>query len=178
MTGDDARYAVLLRSINVSGRNRVPMADLRESLTAFGLTQVSTYIASGNAVVSATSAPDGAALGEYLAARFGFEIPTLVCPAAQIRAIVAAVPDGWVNDAEQKCDVVFLLGGRSPAELAAFLAADPRVEDQLLVDGALVGRVDRVNQSRARIRNVIASPWYRWVTVRNINTVRAIAARL
>jgi uncharacterized protein (DUF1697 family) len=46
------RYLVLLRGINVGGRNKVPMAALRELLERHGHTKVSTYIASGNVILS------------------------------------------------------------------------------------------------------------------------------
>ena len=45
------RCALLLRAVNVSGTNRVPMAELRALLSGRGgLHNVSTYIASGNIV--------------------------------------------------------------------------------------------------------------------------------
>jgi len=47
-----SRYLVLLRGINVGGRNKVPMAALRELLESHGHTNVSTYIASGNVILS------------------------------------------------------------------------------------------------------------------------------
>lgn len=42
---DSKRYLVLLRGINVGGRNKVPMAQLRALLAELGYTDVSTYIA-------------------------------------------------------------------------------------------------------------------------------------
>ena len=42
------RYVALLRGINVGGRNKVPMAELREAFERAGHTDVSTYIQSGN----------------------------------------------------------------------------------------------------------------------------------
>ncbi|GGP16708.1 DUF1697 domain-containing protein [Oceanobacillus neutriphilus] len=41
-------YIALLRGINVGGKNKIKMAELRESLTAIGLENVRTYIQSGN----------------------------------------------------------------------------------------------------------------------------------
>jgi uncharacterized protein (DUF1697 family) len=41
-------YLVLLRGINVGGKNKVPMAELRKVLEDLGFENVSTYIASGN----------------------------------------------------------------------------------------------------------------------------------
>ncbi|MGB3732575.1 DUF1697 domain-containing protein [Microbacterium sp.] len=47
------RCALLLRAVNVGGRNRVPMAELRALLASrTDLTDVSTYIASGNVICS------------------------------------------------------------------------------------------------------------------------------
>ena len=46
------RYLVLLRGINVGGKNKVPMAPLRELLEELGYEDVSTYIASGNVILS------------------------------------------------------------------------------------------------------------------------------
>ena len=62
MTG----YLVVLRGINVGGKNKVPMAPLRELLGELGFPNVATYIASGNVVLSsegsaAESNPPGVA---------------------------------------------------------------------------------------------------------------------
>jgi uncharacterized protein (DUF1697 family) len=43
-------YVALLRGINVSGKNKIKMAELKEHLTEWGLIDVQTYIQSGNLV--------------------------------------------------------------------------------------------------------------------------------
>ena len=48
-----ATHVALLRGINVGGRNRVAMADLREVVVGLGHSDVSTYIQSGNVLFSA-----------------------------------------------------------------------------------------------------------------------------
>ena len=42
------RFALLVRGINVGGKNKVLMAELREELQTIGLDGVETYINSGN----------------------------------------------------------------------------------------------------------------------------------
>ena len=42
------RYALLVRGINVGGKNKVVMAQLRQELTELELEKVETYINSGN----------------------------------------------------------------------------------------------------------------------------------
>lgn len=44
-------YIIFLRGVNVSGKNLIKMADLKEYLTLNGFANVSTYIQSGNIVV-------------------------------------------------------------------------------------------------------------------------------
>lgn len=46
------RYLVLLRAVNVSGQNKIKMAELKEALEVAGFESVKTYIQSGNVFVS------------------------------------------------------------------------------------------------------------------------------
>src|SRR5215472_18783581 len=62
-----ATHIALLRGINVGGRNKVAMADLRDVVTSLGHTDVVTYIQSGNVVFTATEPePDSIALADGL----------------------------------------------------------------------------------------------------------------
>ena len=46
------KYLVLLRGINVGGKNKIPMADLKKCLENLGFSDISTYIASGNVLLN------------------------------------------------------------------------------------------------------------------------------
>lgn len=73
-------YIALLRGINVGGHRKILMADLKSLLTKSGLTNVSTYIQSGNIVFE--SDLDAEALEIQIAKlikdHYGFDVPTLV----------------------------------------------------------------------------------------------------
>ncbi len=58
-------HVALLRGINLGGRNRVAMADLRTVVTSLGHTDVATYIQSGNVVFTSTQT-DTAAIATAL----------------------------------------------------------------------------------------------------------------
>ena len=45
-------YVALLRGVNVGGNNMISMSALKESFTALGFAQVTTYINSGNIMFS------------------------------------------------------------------------------------------------------------------------------
>ena len=51
-------WIALLRGVNVGGRRKLPMADLRTTLTGLGLSDVATYIQSGNVVFRASGTPE------------------------------------------------------------------------------------------------------------------------
>ena len=42
------RYIALLRGINISGKNKVPMAELRKCFESLGVMEVKTCLNSGN----------------------------------------------------------------------------------------------------------------------------------
>lgn len=46
------RYIALLRGINISGKNKVPMAELKKSFEKLAFEGVKTYLNSGNIIFS------------------------------------------------------------------------------------------------------------------------------
>lgn len=92
-------YAALLRGINVSGRNKVPMAELRSVLEGLGHREVRTYLQSGNAVFTTDSegsedseAELAAAVETAIEKHFGFRVPCLVRDHAYLAAVADACP--------------------------------------------------------------------------------------
>ncbi|MDO9486292.1 MAG: DUF1697 domain-containing protein [Actinomycetota bacterium] len=85
---------VLLRAVNVGGNNKLPMAQLREALTAAGLLNVRTYIQSGNVVCqSKLAAPKVAALVQkVIADDFGLQVPTVGLTRAELAEAIAQWP--------------------------------------------------------------------------------------
>ncbi|MFF5505295.1 DUF1697 domain-containing protein [Streptomyces roseolus] len=89
-------YALLLRGINVSGRRKLPMAELRELLEGLGHRDVRTYLQSGNAVFTtdgpASETTLATAVEQAVAQRFGFTCDCLVRDAAYLAAVAEACP--------------------------------------------------------------------------------------
>ncbi|MBV7269520.1 DUF1697 domain-containing protein [Winogradskyella luteola] len=88
-------YIALLRGINVGGHKKVPMAELRELLTSFGLKNVKTYIQSGN-VIFQSLGNDNKALEKQIKQsildHFGFDVSVLVKTRAQLKKIFDDCP--------------------------------------------------------------------------------------
>ena len=138
------RYAIFLRGVNVAGI-KVPSADLKRVLSDLGLTDVKTYVASGN--VTGVSEEKAAALQmkveAALSTAFSYDAHVQVFSHDQLASIVTGYP--FETDDDHHRYVVFSDSGRTEilAELRpmfeGLVAADSRLtdEDRQVVDAYL-----------------------------------------
>ena len=119
-----ATHVALLRGINVGGRNKVPMADLREVVTSLGHTGVTTYIQSGNVLFS-TAQTDTAKLAAALEAaiedRFGIWASVVVLSRDELAEVLASNP--YHDEPNPKLVHVVFLNGKPPNDLLDRIAA-------------------------------------------------------
>lgn len=87
-------YIALLRGINVGGKNKMPMAELRKTLEGIGLSRVSTYIQSGNVLFESSEGEEALRrkIGEGLMSAFGFAPAIVLRTVEQFRAVVDGYP--------------------------------------------------------------------------------------
>jgi uncharacterized protein (DUF1697 family) len=173
------RYVALLRGINVGGRNKVPMARLKEVFQEVGHTKVRTYINSGNIIFESPRLEVRDLSDELEAAietEFGFPARVLVLHGATVKQIAAALPDDWTRDERSSCNVLYLFPEwTSPKALQAF-HFNPEFEEGRYCAGAILSRVDRAHIGRSAVHKMIGTDLYSHVTIRNCNTARKLAA--
>jgi len=117
-----ATYVVLLRGINLGGRNRVGMAPLRDLLSSSGYGEVRTYVQSGNVILRSRSGEKAlaASLRQRLSDAFGFDIGIFVRTPAQLADVAANNPFvGPGVDPGRQLHVAFLEAVPDPGALAA-----------------------------------------------------------
>lgn len=176
-----ARYVVLLRGVNVGGNNRVPKAEFQAVLENLGFHKVIVYINSGNAVFTSARRPTSSEIQAALESHFGFTIPTLLLSGDKIKAIAAAIPPDWTNDAPKpdksgyKSDVLYLFDDINTPEIIETLGHRPEIEIMKYIDGAVITNVSRSNQSKGSLQKLIATKIYKRVTIRNITTAKKLA---
>jgi uncharacterized protein (DUF1697 family) len=115
-----ATWIVLLRGINVGGANRLAMADLRELMNRLGHTGVSTYIQSGNVVVTSTRSDRAALAAEIcdgIQASFEMAVSAVLRTPDELRAALAANPFPTEPDGT-KVLITFLSGPPSSDDVA------------------------------------------------------------
>src|SRR5688572_12254311 len=122
-------YLILLRGINVGGKNKIPMSDLKACLEDLGFSNVSTYIASGNAILRSDKRPKEiqAQIEEALPRCFKLDsdlVKVLALTRDQLRAVIDNKPDGFGERPEKfHSDVIFLMDIDSTQAMSVF---DPR----------------------------------------------------
>ena len=168
-------YIVLLRGINVGGKNIIPMAGLRTCLDAHGFSQVSTYIASGNVLLKSDLDADDVktriegVLSENFSLDNGF-IKVWVLTPPQLQAVIEHKPEGFGEQPEKyHSDVIFLMGLDAAEALPAF---SPRegVDQVWAGDGVIYSQRLSSERTKSRLNKIMESPLYKSMTIRNWNT--------
>lgn len=176
------RYALLVRGINVGGKNKVVMAQLRQELTELGLEKVETYINSGN--IFFTSTNPKVRLVEKLEAFFEVHYPFIqsfsLLSHEDYEAEVENLPAWWNEDLARK-DVLFyteLLDVEQVIETVKSL----ELKDEVVHFGKLGifwGKFSEESYSKtAYHKYLLKMPFYRHITIRNAKTFDKIGQML
>lgn len=168
-------YVILLRGINVGGKNKVPMASLKKCLEDLGFSNVSTYIASGNVLLDSDkpAVEIQAQIEKALPATFKLHselIKVLVLTRDQLHAVVANKPEGFGEQPDTyHSDAIFLMGIDAAEAIAAF---NPRegVDTVWPGDGVIYSQRLSAQRTKSRLNKIMAAPVYKSMTIRNWNT--------
>lgn len=168
-------YVILLRGINVGGKNIISMSELRKCLEEQGFSEVSTYIASGNVILKSDKSATEikTQIEKSLPEKFKIDdeiIRILVLTYEQIKSIVENKPKGFGEQPEEyHSDVIFLMGIDSSQAITAFT---PREGIDKIWEGNGVIYSQRLSSHRtkSRLNRIMESPLYKSMTIRNWNT--------
>lgn len=164
-----ATYVALLRAVNVGGTGKLPMAELKALCEGLGLTDVRTYIQSGNAVFACDwgEARVKAALEAALSARMQNRADVLVRSAGEMAGILDRNPFARVRG--NLVAVQFF--DRPPAkEVLAAVAVPGHEEVRPSGREVFVHYPDGMGRSKLDLSKLGTS------TARNLNTVAKLAA--
>ncbi len=174
-------HVALLRGINVGGRNKIAMADLRATFEARGYRGVATYIQSGNVLFGSDAGP--ASLEDDIEAlleeRFGTTITVVVRSHAELHHVVTGSPQGFgATPDTHHFDVVFLKAPLTAERAIEVLDPRPGVDRAWAGAGVLYVERLRARRSESRLSRVVGTPEYRRMTIRNWNTTTRLLSLL
>lgn len=167
-------HIVLLRAVNVGGRNKVPMAELRKSCADAGLGSVQTYIQSGNLVLDYKGESNSLAanISRLISDRFGIEIDVIAFESTELAEASQKYPFRY---GEPKFAFVMFLDRTPDSKAISELLSLEKGEDEIQVDGKLVfthypNGVSGAKLQAAKIEKILGAVG----TARNMRTIRKL----
>ncbi|MFT8352026.1 DUF1697 domain-containing protein [Clostridium saccharoperbutylacetonicum] len=107
------RYIAFLRGINISGKNKIPMVELKSGFEELGFLEVKTYLNSGNVIFSSDKdykEDFSGQLETMIKDRFDLEIPVFVILKEELEDILHNAPDWWGNENKEIYDnLIFIM---------------------------------------------------------------------
>jgi len=176
-------YVVLLRGINVGGKNKVSMAGLASCLEELGFSDVSTYIASGNVILASDKSPDSikAQIEEVLPKTFKLDselIKVLVLSHGRLQAIVNDKPKGFGEQPDRyHSDVIFLMGIEAAQVMPVFKPREG-VDEVWPGDGVVYFQRLSALRTKNRLSTALGTPAYKSMTIRSWTTTMKLLALL
>ncbi len=175
-------YVLLLRGINVGGKNKVEMSPLKLYLQDMGLTNVSSYINSGNLFFESNEPIDRlhTLIDQLLKTHYTFGIPFSLLSKSQLEQEVDHLPQWWKEDYARK-DVLFYTKDVDKTEVQSFIQhTELRFEKAYCGDLATfwVKEDERSFLKTAYHKELLKAPFYRLVTIRNGRTFDYILDKL
>ena len=176
------RYALLVRGINVGGKNKVVMAQLRQELTELELENVETYINSGNiffnSIVPRTKLIEK--LQAFFERRYPFIQSFSLLSQEDYEAELENLPDWWTKDLARK-DVLFYTESLDVDQVIEKVNS-LELEDEVVHFGRLGlfwGKFSEESYyETAYHKYLLKMPFYRQITIRNAKTFDKIGQML
>jgi len=107
------RYISLLRGINVSGKNKISMSELKSGFAELGFINTITYLNSGNVIFLSDIDDKAEVSGKIqvmIKSKFNLDIPVFVLTFEELEDILNNAPDWWGDDNKDIYDnLIFIM---------------------------------------------------------------------
>jgi uncharacterized protein (DUF1697 family) len=182
MDDKSSAYVLLLRGVNVGGKNKVPMVKLRELLTKEGFSNVSTYINSGNILLDSSENAEiiKARVRTLIDRNFSKNISMLLLDGRDYLKEASLLPKWW-NKAMARKDVLFLTDEADPSKVRQRIEQIPLFNEIVSFGNRVVfwGKCTEKEYSKtAYHRLLLKEAFYPHITIRNGRTFDKIAEML
>jgi len=170
-------FVALLRGVNVGGNNMISMSSLKDSFTALGFVQVTTYINSGN-IIFKTKEPDARKLEkkieQMLVKEYELDSRVVLRSLAEMEQLVKSLPRNWNSDSSWRYNVIFLRHTIDSEEILTDVPIKEGIEEVVYRPGTLLwsAQIDELN--RANMLKLAKRKLYLEMTIRNTNTTKKL----
>jgi uncharacterized protein (DUF1697 family) len=176
-------YVVLLRGVNVGGKNKLSMAALKKSLEDLGYKDVVTVIASGNVILQShkTARAIQKEMEAMLPNTFKLDselIKVLVLSKTQLVSVIKNKPKGFGDEPKKyHSDAIFLMDISSADAMKVFSPKEG-VDKVWKGKGVIYSQRLSSKRTQSRLGRIIGTPAYKSMTIRSWNTTTKLLALL
>jgi uncharacterized protein (DUF1697 family) len=174
------RYVALLRGINVGGKNKVAMSELKLCFGELGFTNISTYINSGN-IFFETDETDIVRLVAQcemaIEHRFGFAVVLTVVSVSELRKAMSHAPEWWMNGDRKtiRNDAIFVIPPTTAKEVLQELKMKSDSPDRFAHHGNVIfWSLPMESYNKSIVPKIIGTPIYKHITIRSSTTTKKL----
>ena len=176
------RYVLLLRGVNVGGKNKVVMSELKELLKSEGFSEVDSYINSGNLFFTSSESVEKIVLKveKLLEENYDFSIPFALLSKETYLEEIANLPEWWNEDFARK-DILFYSQGTNSDEVVEFAKNSELYNEKVYIGKNAVfwAKMDEGEFLKTTYhKKLLKQPFYKTITIRNGKTFDKIAELL
>ena len=173
------RYVLLLRGVNVGGKNKVVMSELKELLGREGFSDVDSYINSGNLFFASDESVETIVLKveKVLEENYEFAIPFALLSKEDYLEEMAGLPEWWKDEFARK-DILFFSRGTDVSEVLRFIEESTFYNEKVFVGKCAVfwAKIDEAEYQKTTYhKKILKQPFYKTITIRNGKTFDKIA---
>ena len=170
------KYIALLRGINVGGHKKFPKVDQLQMLDALGFQDFQVYLHTGNwvFVASKTTSEISEMITHAIQKKYGWEVPVLVFPSAEIEHILNACP----FSEEKKVKSYFtLLSNKPTQEQSTLLETIAYPNEEFVLQDRCIYLFPEKDAAKATLsNNFFEKKLHITATTRNYNTMLKLVA--
>lgn len=171
-------YIALLRGINVGGKNKISMTELRTVFEESGFKDVVTYINSGNIIFKSYNNNELELKSQCeisIKDRFDLDIPVTIISAVDLSNAMQNAPAWWDNNSLSKNNVIFVIQPVIAKELIEQIGVAKPEYEQVSYHGQVIfWSAPLKTYSRTRWSKIAGKPAYKSITIRNANTTKKL----
>jgi hypothetical protein len=172
-------YVLLLRGVNVGGKNKVSMSDLKKALSDMGFEDVDAYINSGNLFFSSVLDVESciSKITHLLKTNYDFAIPFVLISREDYLVEKAELPDWWKGELARR-DVLFLPKHVDKSVVLDFIDKSELHNEIVYVGRNAIfwGKYDEAEYLKSTYhKQLMKQDFYKDITIRNGNTYEKIA---
>lgn len=176
------RYVLFLRGINVGGKNKVKMDELKGQLSALGFEHVASYINSGNLIFTSDLAMQEIKdqIRRMLAEQYPFEIRFALIDAEAYAKAFATLPAWWHGELARR-DVLFFTDDVDKSGMVEDIRRMKLYSEVIHFSDIAVfwGKLDEKEYLRTAYHKQVGSRgYYKQITIRSGNTAEKILVML